>query len=193
MGRYTVQFKCHSCAHCCTDVICLPTPWDVIRIVRETGQDPEHFLEFITPADIEGVTKNDPAWLRIGDAKYMMALKRGPKGCHFLNKQTKKCSIYAARPILCRLYPFRLEETRGGVFKGFSLHDDVGCPKNRDGEVQTEPLYELYRDDREHHEDYNALVAAFNRKQYPGKKPEDFIGMFITIRRKKPGRLAASA
>jgi len=34
MGRHTVNFTCHSTGHCCKDVICLPTPWDVICITR---------------------------------------------------------------------------------------------------------------------------------------------------------------
>lgn len=182
MGRDTVKFRCHSCGHCCTEVICLPTPWDVIRIAREIGQNPYKFLEFITPEDIDGVEKNDPTWLKVGKKKYMMALRRYETGCHFLDKETKYCTIYESRPLLCRLFPFKLEETRAGDFKGFSLHKDVGCPKNRDGVMQTAPLYEIYLEDSLHHEDYDALVAAFNEKDYPGKKPEDFIAMFVTVK-----------
>ncbi len=193
MGRYTVNFRCHSCGHCCTDVICLPTPWDVIRMARETGKNPYRFLEFITPDDIDGVEKNDPTWLKVKNKRYMMALKRSAQGCHFLDKQTKRCTIYESRPLLCRLYPFKLEETRDGEFKGFSLHKDVGCPKNRDGVMDTEPLYEIYKEDAEHHEDYDALVAAFNGRDYPGKKPEDFIATFITIRQAKKKAAPATA
>lgn len=160
----------------------LPTPWDVIRIVRETGRRPSEFLEFLTPEEIEGVNKNDPTWLEVDGERYLMALERGPKGCHFLDKKTKYCSIYASRPLLCRLYPFKLHETRDGKFKGFSLHTDVGCPRFRDGVVATQPLYAIYREDLEHQGDYNTLVKVFNRKQYAGKKPEDFLSMFLTIR-----------
>ena len=64
MGRDTVNFKCHHCSHCCRDVVCLPTPWDVLRIAMETGENPHEFLEFLTPEEIEGVNKNDPTWLR---------------------------------------------------------------------------------------------------------------------------------
>lgn len=182
MGRDSVHFKCHHCSHCCTEVICLPTPWDVVRIVRETGANPFSFLEWITPEDIEGVNKNDPTWLRVEKGRFMMALRRGARGCYFLDKRTRKCKVYNARPILCRLYPFKLLESRGGDFKGFSLHADVGCPKHRDGEVPTAPLYALYLDDKEHHEDYDSLVAAFNRRTYPGKRPEDFIHMFLDVK-----------
>lgn len=179
MGRKTVNFACHHCGHCCTEVVCLPTPWDVIRIVRMEGADPYGFLEFLTPEEITGVEDDDPTWLDVDGERYMMALRRGKKGCHFLNKKTGFCTIYEARPILCRLYPFALQESDDGEFLGFTLHDDVGCPKNRDGVFKTQPLHELYLDDSVHQEDYQDLVAVFNARAYEDKSPEDFIEMFV--------------
>ena len=186
MGKYTVKFACHHCGHCCTDVVCLPTPWDVIRIVRMEGADPHTFLEFLTPEEITGVEEDDPTWLEIDGERYIMALKRGKKGCHFLDKKTRYCTIYEARPILCRLYPFALKESKDGEFLGFGLHDDVGCPRNRDGVFDVQPLHDLYLDDSLHQEDYNDLVAVFNRRQEKGKKPQDFLHMFIQHERRVP-------
>ena len=179
MGKNTVQFKCHHCNHCCTEVICLPTPWDVIRIVRMTGANPYEFLEFVGPDDIDDVPYSDPTWLEVNGERFMMALRRNRKGCHFLDPKTKFCSIYDARPILCRLYPFKVQETRDGEFKGFTLHKDVGCPRHRDGVYEVKPLHDLYVHDCEHQDDYNQLVSVFNRKHYAGKKAEDFIEMFV--------------
>ncbi len=185
MGKRFVYFKCHGCGHCCTDVVCLPTPWDVVRIAKETATDPKKFLEFVTPEELEGVAKSDPTWLEVDGERYMMALRRGPRGCHFLDKRTLRCKIYESRPLLCRLYPFQVHETRDGEYKNFSLHKDVGCPKNRDGVHLTEPLYEMYQLDCEHQQTYDGLVEAFNNKDYPGKKPSDFVGAFLKIRRKR--------
>jgi Fe-S-cluster containining protein len=173
-----VNFNCHHCNHCCTEVVCLPTPWDVRRIIMMTGEDPFDFLEFLTPPEIEGVDDDDPTWLEVRGKRYMMALQRGKKGCYFLDKKTKLCSIYTARPILCRLYPFKVIENKKGEYRGFTLHDDVGCPRHRDGQVATEPLYDLYVQDELNQEDYHELVIEFNRKKYPGKKPEDFVTLF---------------
>ncbi len=186
MGRDTVHFKCHHCSHCCTEVVCLPTPWDVVRIVRNTGESPYDFLEFLTPEEIQQVPKSDPTWLKVNGQRYIMGLKRGKKGCHFLHPKTKFCTIYDARPILCRLYPFKLHETRGGAFKAFSLHEDVGCPRHRDGVYETPPLYALYLDDKGHQDDYADLVEVFNKKQHADKRPEDFVELFVTgFKRKK--------
>lgn len=180
MGKEIVHFSCHHCGHCCTEVVCLPTPWDVIRIVKATGLKPLKFLEFITPDEITGVAKSDPTWIECQGQRYLMALQRGPKGCHFLDKRTRHCRIYEHRPILCRLYPFRVLETRGGDFRGFALHSNVGCPRHRDGDVPVRPLYELYQEDCLHQEDYQALVRVFNARRDKNKRPEDFIRMFIT-------------
>ena len=188
MGLHSVRFACHHCGHCCTEVICLPTPWDVIRIVRMEGVHPEDFLEFLLPDEITGVDDDDATWLEVGDKRYLMALRRDHKGCYFLDKKTRYCSIYEARPILCRLYPFALQESAEGEFLGFSLHDDVGCPKNRDGVHQTKPLHELYQDDCLHQTDYQDLVAVFNARTYKGKRPEDFIQMFVQYEKSTPSR-----
>ncbi len=182
MGRHQVHFRCCHCNHCCRDVVCLPTPWDVLRIAVNTNTDPRRFVEFLSPDEITGVAKNDPAWLKIGKRRYMMALRRdSEKGCYFLNRKTTFCNIYEHRPMLCRLYPFKLHETRDGDFAAFSLHADVGCPKNRDGVVETQPLYDLYLQDRMHHEDYNKLVDAFNSQNDPNREPEDFLKLFIEV------------
>lgn len=180
MGKELVRFKCHHCSHCCTEVVCLPTPWDVIRIVRGTGARPLEFLEFVTPDEISGVSPSDPTWLKCNGLRYLMALRRDANGCFFLDNKTRYCSIYEHRPILCRLYPFKLQEDRNGDFRGFTLHSDVGCPRNRDGDVPTRPLYELYLEDSKHQEDYQDLVRVFNARRDKNKQPQDFIKLFIT-------------
>ncbi|HNR35594.1 MAG TPA: YkgJ family cysteine cluster protein [Candidatus Hydrogenedentes bacterium] len=179
MGKYFVRFKCHHCGHCCRDVICLPTPWDVIRLVRETGANPYEFIEFVGPEDISEVPKSDPTWLRCNGKRHMMALRRNKHGCYFLHEKTRHCTVYEARPLLCRLYPKKLHESRQGEFKAFSLHKNVGCPRHRDGIIQTDPLYELYLSDRDHQEDYMDLVQVFNRDKSPDKRPADFLALFI--------------
>ena len=145
-------------------------------------QLPREFLEFLAPDEISEVEKSDPTWLDCRGNRYMMALKRGKKGCFFLGPDAR-CTVYDARPILCRLYPFKLKETSKGKFKGFSLHKkgDVECPRHKDGILPARPLYELYLEDCEHQDAYDRLVRVFNRKQR--RNPQDFIGMFYEERR----------
>ena len=185
MGKKSVRFRCHSCGHCCRDVICLPTPEDVRRIVRDTGLDPGDFLEFVGPDEITEVEEDDPTWLECRTKKkgktkrYVMGLRRDKKGCFFLDKKTLRCNIYESRPLLCRLYPFKLLETREGKFKGFSLHKDVGCPRHRDDVVEVGPLHKIHLQDCPNEEEYDRLVGVFNEDRRKGKRPEEFIALFM--------------
>lgn len=181
MGSKFVHFSCHHCNHCCTEVVCLPTPRDVRRIVEETGANPYAFLEFVGPDEISEVAGDDPTWLEVNGRRYLMALRRDSRGCYFLNGKTGFCSIYEARPLLCRLYPFQVQEAGDGEFLGFTLHDDVGCPRHRDGRVPVEPLRAIYTEDNRHQKAYATLVRAFNRNQYRAKKPEHFLRLFLNI------------
>ena len=176
MGKLTVRFKCQSCGYCCTEVICLPTPADVARISKETGEDPHDFLEFLTTDEVGEVDDSDPTWLECDDERYIMALKRIKKGCYFIDEHEKTCSIYESRPILCCMYPFKLHETRNGDFKAFSLHKDIECPKKRDDVFKTGALYELYQKDRDYQDDYDLLVEVFNNENH--SDPTEFIAMF---------------
>ena len=178
MGEEFVSFKCHNCNHCCTDVVCLLTPWDVRRITKMTGKNPFEFIEFLTPEEVKDVDEDDPTWLEVDGERYIMALQRDEQtGCTFLDNKTRFCSIYEARPNLCRLYPFSVKESKKGKYEGFTLHDDVGCPKYTDGKVLAKPLYDLYIQDAVNQEDYGELVEAFNSKQYEGKEVADFLIM----------------
>lgn len=177
MGKFNIKFSCKHCGHCCRDVVCLPTPWDVVRLARETGEAPWRFLEFLTPDEIGQVAKSDPTWLRCNGTRYIMALRRTPKGCFFLCKRTLRCRAYESRPLLCRLYPFALNETRQGEYKGFSLHEDVECPRHTDDVKEALPLYEIYLEDMHHQDDYADLVTFFNNRNLTD--PRDFIKLFV--------------
>ena len=177
MGRFTVDFCCKHCGHCCRDVVCLPTPWDVVCLADDCDADPHQFLEFLTPDEISQVSKSDPTWLRCNGTRYVMALRRTSKGCYFLNKRSLHCRAYDSRPLLCRLYPFALQETRLGLFKGFALQKDVECPRHRDDKKQAQPLYDLYLEDQHHQDDYEDLVEFFNRRNH--HTPRDFVKLFI--------------
>ncbi len=51
--------------------------------------------------------------------------------------------------------------------------------------MDAQALYAIYQEDHLNQQDYQDLVEYFNQKEYPGKKPEDFIEVFIEVRRAK--------
>ncbi len=186
MGKLYVKFRCVHCLKCCTEVVVVPTPYDVNRIIKATRMHPRRFLEFLTPDEISGVDEDDPTWLICGDTRYLMALKRDPvKGCLFLDRKRRVCSVYEHRPFLCRLYPFKLHETSSGEFSSFSIHKDISCPRDKGAKVPTAPLYDWYLEDSEHQEAYEDLVKLFNREKHTD--PFDFIDMFFEEVPDQPG------
>jgi Fe-S-cluster containining protein len=88
------SYQCNQCGRCCRDKVITLSPYDVIRIARETG-------------------------LRTGEVVRRYTLRRGsilrfmPEGmCSALDGV--RCSIHRGRPLACRLYPLGLERTPAG-------------------------------------------------------------------------------
>lgn len=120
---------CPRCpGHCCRLLLSL-TVHDVARICVALSIQPEEFC-FLQerhddwnspPADIEGTKMHlmlDSGAMQPGGST---------KHCVFLHtlQVQKRCSIYALRPMTCRLYPFRWLED--GVLNGPRV---IWCPEN---------------------------------------------------------------
>jgi len=96
----TFGFTCTKCSACCTgrDALIMVSPPEVRAIMQETDQEwhdivipyPEHIIE-------QG-RKLTFGW----------ALRHTQDQCIFL--QNKHCTIYHARPWICKTYPFMLDQ-----------------------------------------------------------------------------------
>ncbi|MHA1646286.1 MAG: YkgJ family cysteine cluster protein [Promethearchaeota archaeon] len=112
--RKPYRFKCQNCGHCCSDpdTIVNLTYSDIIRLHETKHYSLDQLLNKLsfyvfsqdpTPEQIKQMvfppihTQKGPAFIGLR--------KRDDGRCVFLNKQNK-CSIYRARPNLCRTFPF---------------------------------------------------------------------------------------
>lgn len=96
-------FRCLECGECCRgeDNSVVVFPEEIRRIQRATGLD---WLEIVEPPE-EG------EWDREGCFHTLeWRLLKENKACRFY--QNGRCSIYPIRPLLCRTYPFYLDEGR---------------------------------------------------------------------------------
>jgi len=119
-----IRFECQRCAKCCRD-----TPErgrEILMLEREVEQisditnlKPE---EFSTPAS------------RSGPYQYTMRKKEGK--CIFL--KGADCQIYPHRPLLCRFFPFCLEQLGSGIFEFNSSEE---CPGIGLGKVIDEEIF----------------------------------------------------
>lgn len=94
-----VRFECKRCALCCGDTetrnrSILMMQIEAYRIMKKALIDLDEFAEKIECSE-----------------PYIYRMRKTEKGqCFFL--QDKSCSIYQVRPVICRFYPFQLENTR---------------------------------------------------------------------------------
>ena len=96
MPRPTRLYNCDRCpAYCCSYSNIHVTKRDLQRIARHLG---------MTEADVRakytkpGETARQTALLHREDEHYTTA-------CHFLDPDTRGCTIYEARPAICRAFP----------------------------------------------------------------------------------------
>ena len=106
-----VCFKCERCALCCKDTEkrsrkILLLEKEAIRISKRTLKSVKEFAE-----RIEGM---EP---------YIYMMRKDEGRCCFLRDSF--CSIYELRPLICRFYPFKLENL--GKNKYIFAHTDE-CP-----------------------------------------------------------------
>lgn len=75
-----------------------------------------------------------PEWIPAkGGGEFTLAwcLRRTDEACIFLNKE-KRCTIYPVRPLICRTYPFALEEGELAVYTCPGVGECTEC-----GEAKT--------------------------------------------------------
>jgi Fe-S-cluster containining protein len=85
-----IDWQCKMCGNCC---------------ITEEAELMEEEIK-----TIRNSTDRDDFWIRDGTARTGYKIKHENGKCVFLNEK-RKCSIYSIRPVICRTYPFVLEET----------------------------------------------------------------------------------
>jgi Fe-S-cluster containining protein len=100
-----IGFKCQSCGQCCygEDNSVVVFPFEIKEILTATRLD---WLEAVQPPE-EGEWDIDGCFHTLE-----WRLRKEGLSCRFL--KDNRCSIYESRPILCRTYPFYLNQ---GVLK----------------------------------------------------------------------------
>lgn len=108
-----IRFQCEKCALCCGDTErrvrrILTLKIEAERISKETAKDIDDFAEKVE-----------------GFEPYVCEVKKTEDGrCVFL--RDKSCSIYEKRPLVCRFYPFQLQNIRNNRYV-FTYTDECPC------------------------------------------------------------------
>jgi Fe-S-cluster containining protein len=125
---------CLRCGRCCTQFGVCITLFDIKRIADATGKAPMHFISLID--DYENRERKEPAII-IDGKPMLLVLKRDAKEvCCFYSGNG--CAAYENRPMLCRCYPFVLQNGKlielksRACQKKWVLDDDEKAQYERD-------------------------------------------------------------
>lgn len=115
-----LSISCGGCGTCCHEILPPVTHLDVRRIIKHTGLPAKKFVRLYSDQeiDLEADSKN---WVKMKGGKRVLAMLQ-PKGrCVFLRKDNR-CTVYKARPMTCRGYPFSVNLDQKLKITGIDCH-----------------------------------------------------------------------
>src|SRR4051812_48452278 len=105
-GLHHLRFRCTECGNCCRDLRVPLTDADLRRLVHASDLPASRIVEWL-PSEAVDLT-GEPGSLVVLDheqGRVLMTLAQEAGACRFLSAD-ERCSVYAARPASCALFPF---------------------------------------------------------------------------------------
>jgi Fe-S-cluster containining protein len=164
-GLRHLSFRCTECANCCKDLRVPLTTADLRRLVDHTGRAASEIVDWLPTAEVD--LTGEPGSLVVlehASRRALMSLAQRHGACRFLALDGR-CSVYAARPASCQLYPFNASfGPRGGVHR-LRLLGGTECEHARDGHNDAHALREADQRRWAEHRSYLGQVQTWNRSQ----------------------------
>ncbi len=155
-AKETFSFACHpgvKCfTDCCRQLELALTPYDVLRLARETGM---HSREFLDQYVIQEQETED-----VFPRFYLTMVDDGQASCVFVSK--KGCTVYPGRPGACRAYPMgraAIRQADNSVEEFFVLLQEPHCHGFQEKEEQNSEKYATEQGLREFNK-FNDTVAT---------------------------------
>jgi Fe-S-cluster containining protein len=104
--RWDLRFECTECGDCCTN----RGDYAYVYVNREEVRQLAAHLELTTQAFRRRYTfRDEDGWTQ---------LQVRDRACVFLDAESRRCTVYAARPVQCRTFPFWPGFVRKGRWTG---------------------------------------------------------------------------
>lgn len=163
-----LKFRCTGCGNCCKDPLLPLTDGDIRRIEAFTGDAPSDFVRWV---DRHGIDMDDEpeGFASLRQGKRVMVLRHGRHGCRYLGSDNR-CTIYSARPLGCRIFPFDPSFSREGKLRRLTLIDATECRYELDGKNDLAALKRLHERHEGANDAYHAKVADWNGQQRRRKR-----------------------
>jgi Fe-S-cluster containining protein len=140
----------------------------VRRITEHTGDRAPDVVRFI---DRNGIDMDDEpeAFAMLRQGRRVMVLRHSGGGCMYLDAEAR-CSIYGARPLGCRIFPFDPTYDKSGTLKRLKLIQATECTYELDGKNDPDALRRLHERYDEATRRYHEKVAEWNQLQTRRKR-----------------------
>jgi Fe-S-cluster containining protein len=144
------------------------TDADVRRISERTGDDPVDIVRFIDRNAID-MDDEPESFALLRQGKRVMILRHEGGGCRYLGDDDR-CSIYGARPLGCRIFPFDPRFDKKGKITRLKLIQATDCLYELDGENDPDQIRKLHERYEAANAAYQEKVAAWNQQQKARKR-----------------------
>jgi Fe-S-cluster containining protein len=158
-----LKFRCTGCGNCCKEPLLPLTDADVRRIVERTGDDAGDVVRFIDRNAID-MDDEPESFAELRQGRRVMILRHQNGGCRYLGDDDR-CSIYNARPLGCRIFPFDPSYDRKGKLKRLKLIQATDCLYELDGGNDPDTIQKLHTRYEAATHAYQDKIAAWNRVQ----------------------------
>jgi hypothetical protein len=163
-----VRFECVKCGNCCRDknLIITITDKDTIRLANHLKCDLKEILsKYIGFYQVRKELENRlvfPAISTYRGNAFLGLRKKSDGSCLFL-REDNLCEIYAARPMVCRSFPFTFEVKEGWLSWGLMAKAEEICPGLGQGEtVSDKSLEKVGKETIGELEEYSKIVSIWN-------------------------------
>jgi Fe-S-cluster containining protein len=148
---------------------------DVLRLTEATGEPETHFLEWLSPDEID-MTGEPESFVVVREGRRLPVLAHRDGGCVFL-ADGRHCTAYAARPLSCRTFPIELDDAEGHALpRRLTVLQDAACPGEFDAAPDVEGWTSRLEVRQRELEEHVHVVAQWNRRQrrreLAGRRPE---------------------
>lgn len=165
--RY-LSFRCTGCGNCCKEPLLPLTDDDLRRIVRHTGERALDIVRFVDKNQID-LDDEPESFTELRQGRRVMVLAHGRRGCRYLGRDDR-CTIYSARPLGCRVFPFDPLFSRDGKLRRLRLIPATECLYELDGDNDPDKLRRLSQRHESATEAYQARISQWNTAQRRRKR-----------------------
>jgi Fe-S-cluster containining protein len=160
-GAEHLHFACTTCGDCCRRHRVALTHHDLARLERVAPNPVERLVEWLAPDRVD-LDAESASFVTLPQGPRLLVLAHANAACRFLTSDNR-CSVYAARPRDCAMYPFVLERDERRRPVRLAVFDPAGCGERGPTPADLEMLATADAERWAELDDYRALVRRWNR------------------------------